>query len=346
MYQNVRYLKEKECMTAQKPVIDKILDIAKEYNIECVNFEDILDKEHLNCLWYGGSVCTFSYKGYNLSIDAIGEIQLNGFLNGQQINIVDKNSCGSVYDEIGTFLSDKELVEALSRTSGDYLWRGDGNWFEYNVFAPDGTMLELYNDNILSDNLIDAVKEGLKDFVEMVDRRTKEQKLTYRVSRDDCIYYGEEKISTKEDEKSVKYNGTEITQNNVKDIVRLFSAEEASLFRTVYFELCKDELKKNGIVRGLLAEELVKILCNGQNKARVEGYLSTKTNLIEKMEDDVISMLVVDNGEKTPEREEIAAAIEHSLESNFHCRKDVLALENDFRKKCLEKSKKAEHDDI
>lgn len=140
--------------------LSKIMSQEKTYGVK-INITDIIDKDHLDCTWYGGEVATVLYKGYIITIGAYGDIRLGGIINGSEVYIKDKNNGGAVYQELGRKLNDDQLHSLLNGgDENNYLCFENNNWFEVDLISPDGEWIDLcYADNILDDNLLDCLKD-------------------------------------------------------------------------------------------------------------------------------------------------------------------------------------------
>ena len=64
--------------------LSKIMSQGKTYGVK-IHISDIIDKDHLDCTWYGGEVATIQYEGYIITIGAYGDIRLSGTINGEEI---------------------------------------------------------------------------------------------------------------------------------------------------------------------------------------------------------------------------------------------------------------------
>ena len=138
--------------------LSKIMSQEKTYGVK-IHISDIIDKDHLDCTWYGGEVATILYEGYTITIGAYGDIRLNGIINGEEIYIKDKNNGGEVYHELGRKLNDETLHEHLnSEDENNYLCFENNNWFEVDLVSPNGEWIDLCSaDNVLDDNLLDCL---------------------------------------------------------------------------------------------------------------------------------------------------------------------------------------------
>ena len=141
-----------------------------KYNVT-INISDIIDKDHLNCVWYGGEVGTIKTSdGYTITIGAYGDIYLYGVIDGEEIYVKDKSNGGYVYNEIGYKVNDNQLHKLLtSYSEQNYLIYGDNNWFEVNVISPKGDFIDLgCTDNVLYDDLLDCFL-GIETYFEYIN---------------------------------------------------------------------------------------------------------------------------------------------------------------------------------
>lgn len=131
---------------------------------------NVRDKDHLNCIWYGGEVGSIDYKGYEIVIGAYGDICIGGIIKGAEFNYKDRNNSGRAFDEFGSNINDKSLKDLISsQDNNNYLSFENNNWFEVNLIGPCGKWISLCNcDNILSDNILECF-EHIEDYFKYVD---------------------------------------------------------------------------------------------------------------------------------------------------------------------------------
>ena len=125
----------------------------------------IYDKDQLDCSWYGGTVATIKRNdGWEIIISAIGDIRLNGRVDGEEFEFVDKNNSGKLYCEL-YWIDDENLRSLLDKDeseSEDYLEFGNNNWFEFDFRTPNGEFIDLggvFCDNVIDDNILDNLNE-------------------------------------------------------------------------------------------------------------------------------------------------------------------------------------------
>lgn len=134
-----------------------------------INIEQCIDSEHLNSLWYGGTVATITISDYEFRIVANGDIYCFGIVGGAEIRYKDKHNGGLLYDCLrGIVKNDSELTKLInSNDNNNYLTFDDTNWYEVFVAKKDGN--EFKNSFILdSEKISDAIIEVLENVKEYV----------------------------------------------------------------------------------------------------------------------------------------------------------------------------------
>lgn len=137
--------------------LERIKAQEKKYGVT-INITDLIDKDHLDCLWYGGQVGSIKYEDYLIVIGAYGDVRLHGRINGEEVDVVDKYCTGGAYRELGSRLTDDDLNELLySEDEDNYLEYENNNWFEVDLISPDGEWVDLCdNFNVLDGDLLDC----------------------------------------------------------------------------------------------------------------------------------------------------------------------------------------------
>lgn len=149
----------------------------KKYDVE-IEITQLIDKDHLDCIWYGGEVGRIRYKGYSIVISAYGEIRIYGTINGQYVDVVDKNNYGRIYealaieygiDDDSLYSLLKDCPNSFKGNENNYLEYGYNNWFEVDLISPDGEWIDLCGaDNVLENNLLDCF-EDVEEYFFYVD---------------------------------------------------------------------------------------------------------------------------------------------------------------------------------
>ena len=101
---------------------------AKAFGAELLTEESIfIDDDHLDCVWYGGHIGGLRYKGYEVSVEVHGDVEIVGFMNGR--DFLYKNNAAYRAD-----LDKKGYKYEFMETPGGHVWTC---WRIYlSVFAP------------------------------------------------------------------------------------------------------------------------------------------------------------------------------------------------------------------
>lgn len=153
--------------------------------------ETFIDDEHLDPAWYGGYIGGFKYKGYELSLEVHGDVEICGIMNGRDFEYVNRLNTGAMSltasDHLRTtFKSDSELWDAAnaSEDAENKIEFNENSWVEAFVVYPNGS----WSDGTVVDgvdNVLDACDcisawinwlegEYIKDWEKMSRRLTKE----------------------------------------------------------------------------------------------------------------------------------------------------------------------------
>ena len=147
-----------------------------------INISQLIDKDHLDCLWYGGEVGTIKYKGYTIAIGAYGDVRLYGKIKGSWVEVKDKNNAGEAYGAIAVEHEiDDDALHALTSDTSEYgyLVYENNNWFEVDLISPEGEWIDLCgSDNVLSDDLLDCFS-SVDDYFAFVDGEIEERKTDF-----------------------------------------------------------------------------------------------------------------------------------------------------------------------
>lgn len=194
---------------------------AKTKNIKhekvVVDIEQYIDPEHLYSVWYGGSVASIRYRGYNLDILANGDISLYGNIDGEEFSHKDKSNGGSVYDVLGKKITDKELMFYLKNpfySPENHLEFDNSNWFELFIAAQDG---QEYSESYVlnADTLPEAIAEVLTDaddYIQAVEETENEKGCSdneYVIDRIDISDFNME-VTVKIKNNKILYSGTSL----------------------------------------------------------------------------------------------------------------------------------------
>lgn len=111
-----------------------------------ITWQEQVDNEHLDSVWYGGRIATIETERYKIYIEACGDV--SGTINGEHYK--DKNNTGYFGQCLkeNKIKNDKELKKAESEGIVTF-W--DNNWFEFQIWD---TIKKDWIDNFI-DNVID-----------------------------------------------------------------------------------------------------------------------------------------------------------------------------------------------
>lgn len=153
--------------------VNKLKEIFKQeekYGVK-IEIDGLIDKDHLNCLWYGGRVGSIEYKGYKIVIGAYGDIRISGKIYGVDIDFKDKSNSGAAWPDIGIEydIDDDKLYSLIDGDENNFLSFENNNWFEVDLISPDGEWIDLCGaDNVLDDDLLDCFAD-VSEYFEYVD---------------------------------------------------------------------------------------------------------------------------------------------------------------------------------
>ena len=141
--------------------VNKIAEIYRpeQTNKAEIKITDLIDQNHLNCIWYGGQVGYIVIDGWCVTIEARGDIRIQGKINGEEFDVVDKRNGGAVYEELGHKIDDEILNRLIQNPDPDnFIEFGNNNWFEFNIETPEGIFVDCcgYDNVIDSDNLLEC----------------------------------------------------------------------------------------------------------------------------------------------------------------------------------------------
>lgn len=147
-----------------KTMYDLLKQQEEKYPVD-ITFNDwqIRDSKHLESIWYGGEIARIKYKGYVITIEARGDVEVCGEVKGRKVNFYDEHNQAAAWAEIGSFVDDEDLKKDEMKSAII-----EENWFEFNVIEPGGKYLEYYGNNVLDGNLLDCL-EDIGDYLDIVN---------------------------------------------------------------------------------------------------------------------------------------------------------------------------------
>ena len=128
----------------------KMQSDAKAFGAELLTKEEtFIDDDHLDPVWYGGYIGGIKYKGYELSIEVNGDVEICGIVNGKDFEYVNRLDIGAMSANASdhlrtTFKSDAELWEAANAgpDAENEIEFNENSWVEAFVLYPDGKWSE------------------------------------------------------------------------------------------------------------------------------------------------------------------------------------------------------------
>lgn len=147
-----------------KTMYDLLKQQEEKYPVD-ITFNDwqIRDSKHLESIWYGGEIARIKYKGYTVTIEARGDVEVCGKIKGRKVDFCDKHNQAAAWAEIGSFVNDEDLEKEEVKSAII-----DSNWFEFNVIEPGGRYLEYYGNNVIDGNLVDCL-EDIGNYLDIVN---------------------------------------------------------------------------------------------------------------------------------------------------------------------------------
>ena len=135
-----------------------------------VTIKDFVDDKHQSHYWHGGECANIKHNGYTATIEAIGDIYVEYYENGEYImRYKDKANTGQFYNEFSRYIkNDAELYKAIDdgNLKFDY-----NNWWECFIVDKNGNFHDLMwclDADYLND-AIEEVKEGLDEMIAYIE---------------------------------------------------------------------------------------------------------------------------------------------------------------------------------
>lgn len=131
---------------------------------------DLIDNDHRSHYWYGGQCAKIEHNGYIASIEAIGDVYVEYYENGEyETRVKDKSNGGWFWHEISCYIkNDEELYKAIQNEDliFDY-----NNWWECFIIDPQGNFYDLMwaLDSDYLDDAIKEVEENLEDIIKQIE---------------------------------------------------------------------------------------------------------------------------------------------------------------------------------
>lgn len=152
--------------------LNKLIAKAKEQGIEIEMVQDLIDENHLDSLWYGGTIAVIIKNQYRIGVMAAGDVRaiLYDKEDGSEVAYVkDKGNYGRFYEEMSYYIKDDDHLYKLE--DNGQLVLDSNNWFEWSVYdAEKGEYIgpdcfdNILEEDILSFLEVDAIN-ALLDYV-------------------------------------------------------------------------------------------------------------------------------------------------------------------------------------
>ena len=161
-------------------VFEQIQEKAKELGV-IVNFDrsDVISLQQADCIWYNETdVATITKmidgKEYTLHLDAVGEVNIYGCINGEEVQY-GNNNIGDLCRDYGC--TDNELYKLLdSQDENTYLDFQNNNWLE-GFYSVNGELDNCCSVVIDESNILEVMSD-LGSLVDMLDEFIKEHEAT------------------------------------------------------------------------------------------------------------------------------------------------------------------------
>ena len=145
---------------------------AKAQEVEIDFDRDDLDPDHLHCLWHHGWVAEIHIGDHmSIAICVYGDVyaSLLDDLDNKVCSVADKSNSGQFKDKMAAHIANDQELE--DKINSGLLVLENNNWVEYQgvIYRPDRSHnrygetvdIGLYEDNILDDNILDAIDQVL-----------------------------------------------------------------------------------------------------------------------------------------------------------------------------------------
>lgn len=167
--------------------------------------DKIIDLDHLNCLWYGGVIGSLEYKGYTVSVEVHGDVNVS-VLSEKYDDVLceykNKNNSGVQSHEILKYIGDDSQLEALA-SEGRLAWENN-NWVEFVVLDKDGNVVDTpMVETVLDDNILDAF-DDVSFYKNLIDEIEQKQALIHQEAcTNDKLFILDDEIMINDDNESI-----------------------------------------------------------------------------------------------------------------------------------------------
>ena len=151
--------------------IEEIVKTGEKAGVDvCIDGRNFIDKEHLDCFWYGGYLGSVRYRDYSIDIEVHGDVRATIFDKdgNEEYHYVNKNNDGAYsYSEVRNLIKNDAELQAFNE-SGRICFENN-NWVEIFLRDADGEDSGLVFD-VLGDNVLDAFRiENVEWYKEIID---------------------------------------------------------------------------------------------------------------------------------------------------------------------------------
>lgn len=151
--------------------IEEIVKTGEKTGAEvCIDERNFIDKEHLDCFWYGGYLGSVTYRDYSIDIEVHGDVRATIFDKdgNEEYHYVNKNNDGAYsYSEVRNLI--KNDAELYAFIKNGKICCEDNNWVEIFLRDAEGKDSGLVFD-VLGDNVLDAFRlENVESYKEIID---------------------------------------------------------------------------------------------------------------------------------------------------------------------------------
>ena len=168
--------------------------------------DNIIDLEHLNCFWYGGVIGSLEYKGYTVSIEVQGDVNVSVLTDDCSdvlFSYKNKNNSGvQSHDEVFECIDNDLELETLSK-EGRLAWENN-NWVEFFVFDKDGNEVQVpMVETVLDDNVLEAF-EDVGFYKKLIDEIEQKQTLkSQEIGSNRKLFILDDEIMINDDNESI-----------------------------------------------------------------------------------------------------------------------------------------------
>lgn len=163
-----------------------LFDKAKRRGVDLQFNQEDFDEDHLNCLWYGGWFAEIKLDDhFSIYVAIYGDVRATLFddHDNEIAYVKDEQNAGLFKKEMENYI--KNDIDLQTYLDNGFLVLSNNNWIEYGgVYYKDkndpaGITIDvgLYEDNILDNDILEAIDQVLDDLDEIGKQIKKYSKL-------------------------------------------------------------------------------------------------------------------------------------------------------------------------